>query len=438
MESADIVIAGGGAAGIFAAATIAEFAPTLRARVLEKGPAPLEKVARSGGGRCNLTHAPGDLREFARHYPRGAAEMLGALHRFGPAETIAWFEARGVPLKVEPDGRVFPSSDRSGDPIAALLRAAGRGRVEIVVGVAATEIAPRPTGFEVRTSDGGRLTARRALIATGGGAFPKGLDHRIEPCVPSLFPLRVADSAWTDLAGVSVGSVRLSAAGVSAEGPLVFTHEGISGPAVLDLTGWGARRLAELDYRFELQADWLPGVAPGETEAAIAALRRGAARSALGTQAAFGLPLRLWRTLLDRAGIPDGRRWSQCTAGECRALAAALRVSVFGVSGRASHRGEFVTCGGVCRKEVDFRTMESRRHPGLYFAGEILDVDGLTGGYNLQAAWTTGRIAAEAMNDFLTAPGRGTATRAGGWRPQCAPSRRRGRPNPTASHGGTD
>ncbi len=397
METADIAIVGAGAAGVFAAATIAECDRALRVRVLEKGSAPLEKVGRSGGGRCNLTHEPGDLRAFAQHYPRGSQEMLGALYRFGPSETLAWFESRGISLQIEPDGRVFPRSGNARDVVAALLMEAKRGNIEMCYGAAVVEVSPQRAGFEVRTAHGDRISTPQVLIATGGGAFPAGLDHTLEPGVPSLFPLRLAESGWAALAGTSVVRARVSAAGVSATGPLLITHEGVSGPGVLDLTGLGARRMAELEYRFDMTVDWLPEAAPEETLEALSALRRTAPGRAAGAATVFGLPLRLWRWLLARAGIPGERRWSQWSSSEYRALAAQLRATTLPVSGRAAHRGEFVTCGGVRRREVDFRTMQSRRHAGLFLAGETLDVDGLTGGYNLQAAWTTGRIAAQTI-----------------------------------------
>lgn len=397
METDEIVIVGAGAAGMFAAAAIAELAPRQSVRVLEKGRRPLMKVARTGGGRCNLTHAAADLRELAGHYPRGAAELLGPLHRFGPAETMAWFEAHGVPVIVEEDGRVFPRSQKAEDVVCALLETAGRGQVTLQCGVTVRSIRLRAAGFDV-VADDRVVRARRVLIATGGGSFPSGLSHTIEPFVPSLFALRL-ERADPTLAGVSVRRARVSSAGCEAAGPVLFTHTGLSGPAVLDLSAWAARKFAESNYRGELTVDWLPEAGVEETIAALEDMRRTAGRRQIGSQAMGGLPLRLWRALLARAGISAARRWAEASREEFRRLHAELRRGVYTVCGMARHSGEFVTCGGVRRSEVDFRTMASRRHPGLFLAGETLDVDGLTGGYNLQAAWTTGRIAAESLLD---------------------------------------
>lgn len=398
METDEIVIVGAGAAGMFAAAAIAELAPRQGVRVLEKGSRPLAKVARTGGGRCNLTHTAADLREFAGHYPRGGVELLGPLHRFGPAETIAWFEAHGVPVIVEKDGRVFPRSQRAADVVAALLKTAGLGRVALQCGARVRSIRPRAAGFEIVADEWG-VRSRRLLIATGGGSFPAGLSHTVEPFAPSLFALRL-ERADPTLAGVSVPRARLSALGCEATGPLLFTHTGLSGPAVLDLSAWGAGKFAASGYRGEVTVDWQPDASVEETLAALEQMRRTAGRRQMGSQAMGGLPLRLWRALLARAGIPAERRWAETSREELRRLCGELRGSVFTVCGMARHGGEFVTCGGVRRSEVDFRTMASRLHPGLFLAGETLDVDGLTGGYNLQAAWTTGRIAAEALLDF--------------------------------------
>ena len=246
---------------MFAAAVCADFAPDLRVVVLEKSGSPLAKVRISGGGRCNLTHACHDLRSFVKHYPRGASELLGPFHHFGPDETVAWFEEHGVPLVTLEDGCLFPRSDSSSDVIEALLQTAGQGDVEIQPHAEVTGIQPAESpeaGFAVTLRDGSVLNSPKVLIATGGGAFIEGLDHTIEPCVPSLFTFNVNDRELTDLAGIVVEEVAISADEVDSEGTLLITHSGVSGPGVLSFSAAGARALAACDYRFEMMIDWAP------------------------------------------------------------------------------------------------------------------------------------------------------------------------------------
>jgi predicted Rossmann fold flavoprotein len=396
VNSSDILIVGGGAAGMFAAAVIAEADPDRTVLVLEQGARPLAKVSRSGGGRCNLTHAAADLRAFARNYPRGGTELLGPLHRFGPAQTMAWFEDHAVPLKVEADGRVFPRSGQAGDVVRALLRATERGRVEIRTGAEARRIEEGP-GFALTLADGRRAAGRKLLVATGGGRFPEGLGHAIEPCVPSLFTFRAPDPEFLSLAGVAVESVRVSAPGGAADGALLITHGGVSGPSVLRLSSFGARRLAAMNYRFEMKIDWSPGQRGDDTLRALEECRRASPRKQAGSGSPFGLPQRLWRLLLARAGVDAATVWRVVPSGVLPRIAAQVRGFALSVDGRDPHRDEFVTCGGVRLKDLDFRTLESRIRPGLHFAGEVLDIDALTGGFNLQAAWTTGYLAAQAL-----------------------------------------
>jgi len=260
MITYDVIILGGGAAGMFAAAVLAETARSLRVLVLEKGTKPLAKVRISGGGRCNLTHACPDIRAFTQNYPRGGRELIGPFHRFGPAETIAWFEAHGVPLVTLADGCVFPRSDTSLDIINALLDTAPRGQTEIRTAASVSRICRIDGGHEVSVGERGRETGRYVLIATGGGAFIDGLDHIIEPYVPSLFSFNTTDRTFTALAGIVVKSVQLSGpGGIQADGELLITHTGVSGPSVLRLSSFGARGLAERGYRFDMRINWLAG-----------------------------------------------------------------------------------------------------------------------------------------------------------------------------------
>lgn len=434
MISSDVIIVGGGAAGMFAAAVLSEETPNLKVLVLEKGPKPLAKVRVSGGGRCNLTHQCSDIREFVKNYPRGGRELIGPFHRFGPAETIAWFENHGVPLVTLDDGCLFPKSDTSEDVINALLFAAGRGNVEIRTNSEVCSVKKAEDGFDVRLNPprpsrrsghpsgggeslkspplegcpqggvGDRLLCKKVLVATGGGAFVEGLGHTIEPCVPSLFTFNTSDKDFTELAGIVVEDVCVSTGKLKAGGALLITHQGVSGPAVLRLSSFGARTLAETNYRFEMKINWLPGQSEEEIFQTLETCRAGGVkqrtvspRKQIGTWSPVGLSSRHWKLLVSRAGIDESREWGGCSSKVLRQLAAQVSGFVLPIIGKNKHREEFVTCGGVRLSEVDFRTLESRLVPGLYFAGEVLDMDALTGGFNLQAAWTTGYLAAQTI-----------------------------------------
>jgi predicted Rossmann fold flavoprotein len=393
MISSDVIIIGGGAAGMFAAAVLAEAAPELNVLVLEKGSRPLAKVRVSGGGRCNLTHQCSDVREFVKNYPRGGAELIGPFHRFGPAETIEWFESHGVPLVTLDDGCLFPRSDTSEDVINALL-ASG---VNVRTGVEVTKVWSFDGGFNVKLANGEQLSCKKLFVATGGGEFVEGLGHTIEPCVPSLFTFNTSDKEFTALAGIVVEDVRLSAPGLKADGALLITHGGVSGPAVLRLSSFGARTLAETNYRFEMKINWLPAQSEEQIFQTLEKFRATAPRKQVGTWSPVGISSRLWKLLVARAGVDETREWSRCPLKALRHIAAQVSGFVLPITGKNRHREEFVTCGGIRLKEVNFQTMESRLVPGLYFAGEVLDIDALTGGFNLQAAWTTGFLAAQSL-----------------------------------------
>ena len=407
MISSDVIIIGGGAAGMFAATVLAEEAPELKVLVLEKGPKPLAKVRVSGGGRCNLTHECSDIREFVKNYPRGGAELIGPFHRFGPVETMAWFESHGVPLVTLDDGCVFPQSDTSEDVINALLHTAGRGNVEIRTNAECCKIWNFDGGFNVKLTNGDQLACKKLLVATGGGAFIEGLGHTIETCVPSLFTFKTSDKDFTALAGIVVEDVRVSAPGLKADGALLITHGGVSGPAVLRLSSFGARVLAETNYRFDMKINWLPAQSEEQVFQTLEKFRAASPRKQVGTWSPVGLSSRLWKLLVARAGVDETREWGACPLKALRHIAAQVSGFVLPITGKNPHREEFVTCGGIRLKEVNFHpsshgsaatgTMESRLVPGLYFAGEVLDIDALTGGFNLQAAWTTGYLAAQSI-----------------------------------------
>ena len=397
---------GGGAAGVFAAVACAEAMAGGEVAVLEKGPSLLAKVRISGGGRCNVTRACFDPRELARGYPRGGRALLGPFGVFQPSDTVAWFEARGVPLKAEADGRMFPATDSSATVVDCLLRASAAAGVKLRPGCGVEAAARRPEGgFELTLARGERLICDRLLLATGGcrtaaaGDLAVALGHTLEPPVPSLFAFRVETPWVRSLAGVSVERVEVSVpvAGVRERGALLLTHQGLSGPAVLRASAWGARALHDLDYRFALHLNWFPDLGEDRIAAECNRRRRDQpARLVVNTPFA-PLTARLWERLVVASGVERGTRWAELTrAGEQRLVRQLVRTELQ-ATGKSTNKDEFVTCGGVRLAEVGFKTMESRVCPGLFLAGELLDIDGITGGFNFQAAWTTGWIAGRAM-----------------------------------------
>jgi predicted Rossmann fold flavoprotein len=374
--------------------------PGVRLAILERAGSPLQKVRISGGGRCNLTHACYDARELVGFYPRGGKELLGPFTRFGPGQVEDWFGSQGVGVKTEGDGRVFPLTDRSATVVEALLGASvGRGAaLRLHCGVQGME--QGESGWIIDTSTG-KLETRKVLVATGGSArmweLLGGLGHRLVEPVPSLFTFLVRDTRLEGLAGLSIPRVvlRIPDARLESAGPLLITHQGLSGPGVLWLSAWGARWLAQRGYSCLLVMDASGMGSEQATRKGLRGTWAGHERKELGNLPCFGIPKRLWRTLL-------GPEWVDRTPGSIgskgeQAIVDALRRVELAVVGKSTHKEEFVTAGGVALGEVDFRTMESKRCPGLYLAGEVLDIDGLTGGFNFQAAWTTAYLAALGM-----------------------------------------
>ncbi len=389
MSLKELVIIGGGAAGFFAALAAKEANPAARVTLLEKTAVLLSKVKISGGGRCNVTHGCFDPKELVKNYPRGEKELLGPFHRFQPKDTVAWFEERGVRLKTEADGRIFPISDSSQTIIDCLVDQAQALGVEILLKQRVQEIVRREF-FEITLQDGERLLTPKLLLATGssreGYEWAQRFGHTIQSPVPSLFTFNVPDSPLSHLSGISWNPVKVSlpAAMLSQTGPLLITHFGFSGPAVLKLSAWAARFLHECHYQSELSIDWFPDF---NEEALFQELRSCRGRSLRSNP--FHLPKNLWISLLEDEGDQMWLSWSD---KELRALAAKLHRNTYLISGKTTHKEEFVTCGGVTLQEIDFKTMQSKICPGLYFAGEILDIDGVTGGFNFQNGWTTGYL----------------------------------------------
>jgi predicted Rossmann fold flavoprotein len=400
-----IIIVGGGAAGFFAAITCAESAPKNEIIILEKTAHFLSKVRISGGGRCNVTHACFDARELTKRFPRGERALIAPFHRFQASDTVAWFEARGVKLKVEPDGRMFPITDSSQTIIDCLVRAAREAGVKLVANCGVVQVRRAENQFEVICSNGESLNCDYLLLATGGcrtpalGELATALGHTLEAPVPSLFTFHI-DLPWLcALAGVSLESAEVSVPDTQLreKAALLITHWGLSGPAVLRLSAWGARALHELNYDFTLHLNWMPHLNHEMLARELEARRKTQPAKLVINAPVAPLSARLWEALVLASGVARETRWSALSRGEQHRLIEQLLRSEFHVTGKSLNKDEFVTCGGVRLDEVNFKTMESRLVPGLHFAGELLDIDGITGGFNFQSAWTTGWLAGRAM-----------------------------------------
>ena len=401
-----LVVVGGGAAGFFAAIAAAEANPSARVLLLEKSAQYLGKVRISGGGRCNVTHSCFDPRELVEFYPRGGQELLGPFTRFACGDTMEWFEDRGIELKVESDGRVFPVSDNSETIVHCLESMADTAGVIRETQAGLKNLVRLDSGmWHVELESGALIDADRVLLAPGSSKkiwdVLSGLGHRIVPPVPSLFTFNIRDPRLAELSGVSVSNVRVTVpvGGLETEGPLLITHWGLSGPAVLKMSAFGARWMADQDHRFTMYVNWLPQFEVEDLIEELNSLRKDVShqRKRVLSNAMFGIPLRLWRSLGAFARLPESANWSDLSKPQLRKWAEVLTESAFTVVGKSTNKDEFVTSGGISLSEVSFSTMESRIAPGLYFAGEVLDIDALTGGFNFQAAWTTGWIAGHAM-----------------------------------------
>lgn len=402
----DIVIAGGGPAGFFAGIRCMELNPRLRVFVIEKARRTLGKVLISGGGRCNVTHACFEPAKLVTYYPRGAAELRGAFTRFQPAHTVNWFEERGVKLKTELDGRMFPVTDSS-ETIANCLRESARRAgvfVRTGMGLKGAEKSS-DNGFRLivqREGEFFHVQSKKSLIATGSDSktreIVKSMGHSIEDPVPSLFTFNIKDKRIEGLAGVSVESVTLRMDSVIQSGPLLITHWGLSGPAVLRVSAWGARLLHEKNYQAKLIINWLGNYTFDKVIEILQRHKdwRGIARKKVSVEPAFTqLPTRLWKQLTQFIGE---KNWADVSKAELRNLATELTAGEFRIEGKGQFKEEFVTSGGVKLNEVDFKTMQSRLVEGLFFAGEVLDIDGLTGGFNFQSSWTTGWLSGNALS----------------------------------------
>lgn len=407
MKQADVIIIGGGAAGFFTAINAAEKNPKLKIIILERGKEVLTKVKVSGGGRCNVTHAEFLPKELTQNYPRGEKELLGPFHTFMTGDTIEWFEKRGVALKIEADGRIFPVSDSSQTIIDCFLSEVKRLNVEILLNQSVKEIQKEENRFTINTTTD-TFSAEKIVVATGSNPkiwkLLEDLGHTIVPAVPSLFTFNIKDSRIIDLPGLSTdASVKvLDEKGkmiLESNGPLLITHWGMSGPAILKLSAWGARMLEPLNYHFNIEVNWLNTLSEEEVFDALKNLKTSQGKHTIFKNAQFELPKRLWQSLVKAAGIMETLTWADATRENLQNLANQLTAGVFEVAGKSTFKEEFVTAGGVDLKEVNFKTFESRQVDGLYFAGEVLNIDAITGGFNFQNAWTGSYLAAQAITN---------------------------------------
>lgn len=403
-----VVIIGGGAAGFFAAIRCAELYPDVGVTLLERGREVLGKVKISGGGRCNVTHACFVPKELIKNYPRGSKELLGPFTRFACGDTMDWFERRGVPLKIEEDGRVFPVSDNSESIMDCLIQSAHKAGVKVWTNCRCDRIIPpvvEGAPWRVETASG-LLVADRVMVATGSSARiweqMAALGHTIVPPVPSLFTFNIKDARLAGLMGLSVPDAEVYIPGteLTARGPLLITHWGLSGPGILRLSAWGARQLADRKYAFPLVVNWT-GLSVEEVEETFEDLRAGQGKKQIAAHPQFGIPARLWRSLCIAASAgKEEVRWADMHKTLRNKLLENIAACTFQVSGKSTFKEEFVTAGGVDLRELNFKRFESKIVPGLFLAGEVLDIDAITGGFNFQAAWTGGWIAGEALGQL--------------------------------------
>lgn len=401
MPQYDIIILGAGAAGCFAAIRCKELDPRLRVLILEKSARTLDKVRISGGGRCNVTNSCRDPRLLVRHYPRGERELLGPFMKWGPEEMIDWLSGHGVALKTEPDGRMFPTTDSSSTIVDLFLGLIRALEIQLLTQAIAPTIVSTEDGFILRSGTE-EYQSKKLLIATGSSKTVwdqlAALGHTVIPPVPSLFAFNSKDTLLTGLPGITLldAGISIPVLKVKEHGPVLITHNGLSGPGILRISAWRARELAELDYRFTLVVDLLPDVSAEEITARLEHLRTTQPKARLSNLKPFPLPARLWERICQMAEAEE-TYMSDLSKKQRARLTEILKQSIIAIDGKSTNKEEFVTAGGVSLRQVDFRTMESKIIPGLHFAGEVLDIDAITGGFNFQAAWTTAELAARAM-----------------------------------------
>ena len=400
-QNFDLIIVGAGAAGFFTAINIVEKNPKLKVAILERGTDVLQKVRISGGGRCNVTHACFEPNELVKFYPRGEKELRGPFHQFCSDDTIEWFRNHGVELKIEDDGRMFPISNSSQTIIDCFLNATQKLGIAVLTNQSVQSIFKKDNFWKIETQNE-QYICEKLILATGSN--PKiwemlhTFGHAIVNPVPSLFTFNIKDSRITALPGVAATvSVKVKDTKLSSTGPLLITHWGMSGPAILKLSAWGARILHEKNYQFTVFINWLNDVDAEDAEKNLKELKQENAKKTVSKKSPFEFPNRLWESLVLASNIESETKWADLSKMQLQNLAQQLTNASFQVNGKSTFKEEFVTAGGIDLKEINFKTMESKLHKNLYFAGEIVNIDALTGGFNFQNAWTSGFIVASAI-----------------------------------------
>ncbi|HET8886358.1 MAG TPA: NAD(P)/FAD-dependent oxidoreductase [Salinimicrobium sp.] len=403
MTNKDIIVVGGGAAGFFTAINAAEMNPDAKISILERGKEVLTKVKISGGGRCNVTHAEFLPKELSKNYPRGEKELRGPFHSFMTGDTMEWFQKRGVDLKIEDDGRIFPVSNSSQTIIDCFLNETRRLGIEVQMNHSVQQIFQVEKKWQIETNQE-NFIADKIVIATGSNPkiwnLLKNLGHTIVSPVPSLFTFHIKDNRIKDLAGISThASVKILNQKLESEGPLLITHWGMSGPAVLKLSAWGARELFDCKYKFKVQVNWLPEISSEEILEGLKKLKDEHAKQQISKYSQFELPKRLWQSLVNASEISETEKWADLNKNQLQNLTLQLSSAEFNVEGKSTFKEEFVTAGGVALNEVNFKTFESKKCNNLYLTGEVLNIDAITGGFNFQNAWTGGFLAARAITN---------------------------------------
>ena len=402
MHNFDVIIVGGGASGFFTAINLAEQRPDLRIAILERSNEVLSKVKISGGGRCNVTHACFVPNVLAKYYPRGERELKGPFHTFCTGDVMQWFEDRGVALKIEDDGRIFPESDSSQTIIDCFLEEATQLQIKIIKQTIVQKIEKSENGWMIATSKD-TFSCQQLVMATGSNIkvwdLLKTVGHSIVNPVPSLFTFNIKDERINDLMGVSAEmvSVKVKDTQLKATGPLLITHWGMSGPAILRLSAWGARELFDKNYQFQLVINWTNDYVFDEVLEELMQQKQQHPKKTIFKHPHYQLTHRLWQQLVKAAGISESTIWADVPKKQLVQLTEQLTQAHFQVNGKNTFKDEFVTAGGIDLKEVNFKTMQSKLHDNLYFTGEILNIDAITGGFNFQNAWTTGFLAAQAI-----------------------------------------
>ena len=397
-QNFDIIIVGGGAAGFFTSINIVEKNPKLKVAILERGAEVLQKVRISGGGRCNVTHACFEPNELVQFYPRGEKELRGPFHQFCSGDTIEWFEKQGVELKIEEDGRMFPVSNSSQTIIDCFLKATQKLGIKVLTGQSVQSIFKKEALWKIETQNEQYLT-EKLILATGSNPkiweMLQTFGHAIVSPVPSLFTFNIKDARIRDLPGVSANvSLKVKDSKLETTGALLITHWGMSGPAILKLSAWGARILHDKNYQFTIFVNWLPEMDFDTIEKKLKELKLEHAKKAVSKKSPFEISNRLWESLVHTSQIETETKWADISKIQIQNLANQLTNASFQVNGKSTFKDEFVTAGGIDLKEINFKTMESKLHQNLFFAGEIVNIDAVTGGFNFQNAWTSGFIVA--------------------------------------------